>query len=93
MKEANLFEQAAECPTSETVAPQAAATATTPKTEELTLLEVMEICSDLCVAPPLCLLEILEESLFLPEISLAPVLSEIMSLKVSRFGKRLSQIH
>ena len=88
MEELNLTKQRADTPPSEIIALSVAT-----KPDELTLLEVMEILSDLCVAHPLRLLEILEESLLLPEISLAPVMAEIMSLKVSTFGKRLTQIH
>jgi len=53
----------------------------------------MEICSDLCVTHPLRLLQILEECAVSPEITVAPIFAEIMSLKVSRFGRRLDQIH
>lgn len=61
--------------------------------EAINLLEVMEICSDLCVTHPLRLLQILEECAVSPEITVAPIFAEIMSLKVSRFGRRLEQIH
>lgn len=61
--------------------------------EAINLLEVMEICSDLCVTHPFRLLQILEECAVSPEITVAPIFAEIMSLKVSRFGKRLEQIH
>ena len=61
--------------------------------ETINLLEVMEICSDLCVTHPLRLLQILEECSVSPEITVAPLFAEIMSLKVSRFGRRLEQIH
>jgi len=61
--------------------------------EAINLLEVMEICSDLCVTHPLRLLQILEECAVSPEITVAPIFAEIMSLKVSRFGRRLDQIH
>lgn len=61
--------------------------------EAINLLEVMEICSDLCVTHPFRLLQILEECSVSPEITVAPLLAEIMSLKVSRFGRRLEQIH
>lgn len=63
------------------------------QSEAINLLEVMEICSDLCVAHPLRLLQILEECAVSPEITVAPLFAEIMSLKVSRFGRRLEQIH
>jgi len=61
--------------------------------EAINLLEVMEICSDLCVTHPFRLLQILEECAVSPEITPPPIFAEIMSLKVSRFGKRLEQIH
>lgn len=61
--------------------------------EAINLIEVMEICSDLCVTHPLRLLQILEECAVSPEITVAPLFAEIMSLKVSRFGRRLEQIH
>ncbi len=61
--------------------------------EAIDLLEVMEICSDLCVTHPFRLLQILEECAVSPEITVAPLFVEIMSLKVSRFGRRLDQIH
>lgn len=67
--------------------------ATTFQTDAISLLEVMEICSDLCVTQPLRLLQILEECAVSPEITVAPIFAEIMSLKVSRFGRRLEQIH
>lgn len=51
--------------------------------EAINLLEVMEICSDLCVTQPLHLLQILEECAVSPEITPPPLLAEIMSLKVS----------
>ena len=80
--------------------PRDAATAATvqPETmtfqsEEINLLEVMEICSELCVTHPFRLLQILEECSVSPEITLPPLFAEIMSLKVSRFGRRLEQIH
>ena len=61
--------------------------------EAINLLEVMEICSDLCVTHPARLLQILEECAVSPEITVAPLVAEIMWLKGSRFGKRLEQIH
>jgi hypothetical protein len=61
--------------------------------EAINLLEVMEVCSELCVTHPLHLLQILEECAVSPEITVAPIFAEIMSLKVSRFGRRLEQIH
>lgn len=81
--------------------PRDAATATaTDQPEAMTfqrdainLLEVMEICSELCVTHPFRLLQILEECSVSPEITLPLLFAEIMSLKVSRFGRRLEQIH
>ena len=67
--------------------------AVTFRQEAINLLEVMEICSDLCVTHPLRLLQILEECAVSPDITIAPIFAEIMSLKVSRFGRRLDQIH
>ena len=61
--------------------------------DAINLLEVMEVCSELCVTHPLRLLQILEECAVSPEITVAPIFDEIMSLKVSRFGRRLEQIH
>lgn len=61
--------------------------------EAINLLEVMEICSDLCVTHPVRLLQILEDCAVSPEITVAPLFAEIMALKVSRFGRRLEQIH
>lgn len=79
---------------------QDAASAATAQPEAITfqkdainLLEVMEVCSELCVTRPLRLLQILEECAVSPEITVAPIFAEIMSLKVSRFGRRLEQIH
>lgn len=67
--------------------------AMTYQSEAINLLEVMEICSELCVTHPFRLLQILEECSVSPEITVAPLFAEIMSLKVSRFGRRLEQIH
>jgi len=91
----NMSEQS----TNELLRDAATATATaqpeavTFQPEAINLLEVMEICSDLCVTHPLRLLQILEECAVSPEITVAPIFAEIMSLKVSRFGRRLEQIH
>ncbi len=71
--------------------PQDAATATatvqqdaiTVQSEAINLLELMEICSDLCLTQPFCLLQILEECAVSPEITPPPLFAEIMSLKVS----------
>ncbi len=67
--------------------------AITPQPEAINLLEMMEVCSELCVTHPLHLLQILEECAVSPEITVAPIFAEIMSLKFSRFGRRLEQIH
>lgn len=88
MEEPNILEQLTDNLPGETVALTAAA-----KSDGLNLIDVMEICSDLCVMHPAHLLQMLEESLISPEITLAPAFAEIMSLKVSPFGKRLTQIH
>ena len=92
MKELNLLEQRAHNPPSETAALQAAEM---PEPDEMNLLEVMEFCSDICLAHPLCLLQILEEHCAetQTEICIVPLMAEIMSLKMSPFGKRLTQIH
>ncbi len=93
MKELNLLEQRADNSPSETIAlPIAAAM---PEPDEMNLLEVMEFCSDICLAHPLCLLQILEEHCAetQTEICIVPLMAEIMSLKMSPFGKRLTQIH
>ncbi len=76
-----------------TAAATAQPEAVTFQPEAINLLEVMEICSDLCVTHPLHLLQILEECAVSPEITVAPIFAEIMSLKISRFGRRLEQIH
>jgi hypothetical protein len=85
MKEMNMSEQSTNEPPCET--------ATAAQPEAINLLEVMEICSDLCVTHPFRLLQILEECAVSPEITVAPLVAEIMWLKGSRFGKRLEQIH
>ena len=88
MKEMNMSEQSAnELPCENATAMTAA------QPEAINLLEVMEICSDLCVTHPARLLQILEECAVSPEITVAPLVAEIMWLKCSRFGKRLEQIH
>lgn len=76
-----------------TAAATAQPEAVTFQPDAINLIEVMEICSDLCVTHPLRLLQILEECAVSPEITVAPLFAEIMSLKVSRFGRRLEQIH
>jgi len=92
MKELNLLEQRAHNPPSETAALQAAEM---PEPDEMNLLEVMEFCSDICLAHPLNLLQIVQEHCaeVSSEICVVPLMAEIMSLKLSRFGKRLTQIH
>ena len=88
MKELNMSEQStSELPCETTTAMTAA------QPEAINLLEVIEICSDLCVTHPARLLQILEECAVSPEITVAPLVAEIMWLKCSRFGKRLEQIH
>lgn len=89
MKELNMSEQSTSEPPCET-----ATAMTADQPEAINLLEVMEICSDLCVTHPARLLQILEECAVSPEITaLAATVAEIMWLKCSRFGKRLEQIH
>lgn len=92
MEEPNLSEQRADNMPSKTVALPLTALL---ESDELNLLDVMELCSDICLAHPLCLLQIVQEhcaedSL---EICVAPLMAEIMSLKLSPFGRRLRQIH
>ncbi len=92
MEEPNLSEQRADNLPSETVALPLTAML---ESDEMNLLDVMELCSDICLAHPLCLLQIVQEhcaedSL---EICVAPLMAEIMSLKLSPFGRRLRQIH
>jgi hypothetical protein len=89
MKELNIPEQS----TTESPCETGAVAAMTAQPEALNLLEVMEICSELCVTHPARLLQILEECAVSPEITVAPLVAEIMSLKGSRFGRRLEQIH
>lgn len=70
--------------------------AATLEKEEMTLLDVMEFCSDICLAHPLTILEILHE-LLAPETStescVVPLMAEIMELRLSVFARRLRQIH
>ena len=92
MEEPNLSEQRADNLPSEPVALPLTAML---ESDEMNLLDVMELCSDICLAHPLCLLQIVQEhcaedSL---EICVAPLMAEIMSLKLSPFGRRLRQIH
>ncbi len=88
MEKLIMSEQSTNDLPSETVVPP-----TSERGGELNLLEVMEICSDLCVTHPFRLLQILEECAVSPEITVVPLMAEIMSLKISPFGKRLRQIH
>lgn len=92
MKELILSEQHAGNLPSEAVALTLAAM---PESDEMNLLEVMEFCSDICLAHPLCLLQIVEEHCAenSSEICVVPLMAEIMSLKLSPFGRRLRQIH
>lgn len=89
MSEQSTNELPLEAATAITVQPEAM----TSQPEAMNLLEVMEICSELCLTHPFRLLQILEEYAVSPEITVAPIFAEIMSLKVSRFGRRLEQIH
>ena len=91
MEEVNLPEQSINSLPSETAVPAAAL----PEPDEMNLLEVMEFCSDVCLAHPLCLLQIVEEHCAenSSEICVVPLMAEIMSLKLSPFGRRLRQIH
>lgn len=80
----------------EFVAPAtAAAAAATAEPERMNLLELMELCADICLAHPLCLLEIVEQHCAetQTEICVAPLMTEIMSLRLSPFGQRFAQIH
>lgn len=92
MEELNLWEQRAGNLPSETISLLAAVM---PESDEMNLLEVMEFCSDICLAHPLCLLQIVEEHCAenSSEICVAPLMAEIMSLKLSPFARRLKQIH
>jgi hypothetical protein len=92
MEEPNLSEQWADNLPGETVVLPLTAML---EPDEMSLLDVMELCSDICLAHPLCLLQIVQEhcaedSL---EICVAPLMAEIMSLRLSPFGRRLRQIH
>lgn len=93
MEELSLLKQRADNLPSETVAPPLAALS---EPVEMNLLEVMELCSDICLAHPLCLLQIVQEHCAeeqTSEICVVPLMAEIMSLKLSPFGRRLRQIH
>lgn len=68
-------------------------TAATAKAEKLSLLEVMEFFSDICLADSLYLLQIIHESEGVPERCVEPAMADIVSLKLSPFGRRLRQIH
>lgn len=62
--------------------------------EEMTLLDVMEFCSDVCLAHPLAILEILHEHCAetSTESCVVPLMAEIMELRLSSFGRRLRLI-
>ncbi len=94
MEELFLLERQADISPSEIVA-LLAATAMSEEPDEMNLLEVMEFCSDVCLAHPLCLLQIVREHCIenSSEICIAPLMAEIMQLKLSPFGRRLKQIH
>ena len=79
----------------EFVASAIAATAATVELERMNLLELMELCADICLAHPLCLLEIVEQHCAetQTEVFVVPLMVEIMSLRLSPFGQRLAQIH
>lgn len=93
MEELFLLERRADISPSEIIAELSAAMPEEPN--EMNLLEVMEFCSDICLAHPLCLLQIVREHCAenASEICVAPLMAEIMSLKLSPFGRRLKQIH
>ncbi len=63
-----------------------------PPNVEWNLLDVMEICSNMCLSQLLAA-QILEEGEDLSEICGAKLAGEIALLKISPFGKRLAQIH
>lgn len=65
----------------------------TAKADEFNLLEVMEFFSDICLADSLYLLQILHESSNVPERCVEPAMADIVSLKLSPFGRRLRQVH
>ena len=94
MEEPFLLERRADISPNEIVALLAAA-AMSEEPDEMNLLEVMELCSDICLAPPLCLLQIVQEHCIenSSEICIVPLMAEIMSLKLSPFARRLKQIH
>lgn len=95
MEEASLLEHWAINSPSEIVARRELTAAMTEEPDEMNLLEVMEFCSDVCLASPLYLLQIVREHCIenSAEICIAPLMAEIMSLKMSAFGQRVSQIH
>ena len=61
--------------------------------DQMSLLEVMEFFSDICLAHPICLLEVLRKSASAAEICVEPAMADIMSLRSSPFGRRMKQIH
>ena len=85
MEELFLLERQADISPSEIVA-LLAATAMSEEADEMNLLEVMEFCSDVCLAHPLCLLQIVHCIENSSEICIAPLMAEIMQLKLSPFG-------
>ena len=95
MEELFLLERRAEITPSEIVAELSAAAMSAEEPDEMNLLEVMEFCSNICLAHPLILLQIVQEHCAesSSEICIVPLMAEIMSLKLSPFGRRLRQIH
>ena len=67
--------------------------ATTASQDELTLLEIMQMFSTICFLHPLELLQILEECEDSPPACRMLLFTELMSVRDSPYGKRLSQIH
>lgn len=63
------------------------------KADEFNLLEVMELFADICLTDSLYLLQTLHESEGVPERCIEPAMTDIVSLKLSPFGRRLRQIH
>jgi hypothetical protein len=66
---------------------------TTATPDELTLLEMMQIFSTVCFLHPLELLQILEDCEDSPPACRMMLFTELMSVRDSPYGKRLSQIH
>ncbi len=63
------------------------------KADEFNLLEVMEFFADICLTDSLYLLQTLHESASVPERCIEPAMTDIVSLKLSPFGRRLRQVH